>query len=186
MAMSEGERLSRRLAGGQRFLSRQQTTDSSTYTHKVQARASGFVFARNLEVRQAIPNSVITYEPDSTASCCLSVVAGKQNNSGYTGLYQAAQKCAVCSDPDYSAVNGFSIDLSGATMKGGYLCPVPNLPNTAKTTLMEQCAECKQFYFPGQTRNCCPPQANSSLYPSQLPDLIDMKFNGYASIQREF
>ncbi len=184
--MSEGERLSRRLAGGQRFLSRQQTTDSSTYIHKVQARASGFVYARNLETRHAFPYSVITFEPYSTASCCLSVVAGKQNNSGYTGLYLAAQKCAVCSHPDYSAVNGFSIDLSGATMKGGYLCPVPDLPNTAKTTLMEQCASCKQFYFPGQTRNCCPVQPSSSLYPSQLPDLIDMKFNGYASIQREF
>jgi hypothetical protein len=186
MAMSEGERLSRRLAGGQRFLSRQQTTDSSTYTNKVQARASGFVYPRNLEVRQAIPNSVITTKPDSTASCCLSVVSGKQNNAGYLGLYRAAEKCAVCSDPDYSAVNGYSFDLSGTLLKGGYYCPVPNLPNTAKTTLMEQCASCKQFYFPGQTRNCCSVQNNSSLYPSQLPDLIDMKFDGYASIQREF
>jgi hypothetical protein len=186
MAMSEGERLSRRLAGGQRFLSRQQTTDSSTYTHKVQARASGFVFQRVGDNIVAIQNSSSLSKPDSQSECCFTTLSGKQNNSGYTGLYQAAQKCAVCSDPDYSAVNGFSIDVSGATMKGGYLCPVPDLPNTAKTTLMEQCASCKQFYFPGQTRNCCPVQPSSSLYPSQLPDLIDMKFNGYASIQREF
>jgi hypothetical protein len=186
MAMSEGERLARRLAGGQRYISRQQTTDSSLYTHKVQARASGFVFQRVGTLQTGIESSAILTKPDTTLNCCFTNTAGRQNASGYTGLYQSAEKCAVCSDPDYSTRGGYSFDLSGGTITGAYLCPVPNLPNTAKTTLMEQCASCKQFYFPGQTRNCCPPQANSSLYPSQLPDLIDMKFSGYASIQREF
>lgn len=184
--MSEGERLSRRLAGGQRFLSRQQTTDCSTYTNKVQARASGFVFLRVDNKQTGIESSSILAKPDSQAECCFTNTAGRDNNAGYLGLYRAAEKCAVCSDPDYSATNGFSFDLSGSLLKGGYYCPVPDLPNTAKTTLMEQCAACKQFYFPGQTRNCCPVQNNSSLYPSQLPDLIDMKFDGYASIQRDF
>lgn len=182
MAMSEGERLSRRLAGGQRYISRQQTSDSSLYTHKVQARASGFVFSRQGNSQTGIESSSILYKPDSTAECCFTNTAGRDNNSGYTGLYQSAQKCAVCSDPDYSTRGGYAFDLSGGTITGGYLCPVPNLPNTAKTTLMEQCASCKQFYFPGQTRNCCPVQNNSSLYPSQLPDLIDMKFGGNAPI----
>lgn len=184
--MSEGERLSRRLAGGQRYISRQQTSDSSLYTHKVQARASGVVFQRTHDIQSGIETTVITENPDSTASCCRTVVVGKQNNSGYTGLYQAAEKCAVCSDPDYSTRGGYAFDLSGGTITGGYLYPVPNLPNTAKTTLMEQCASCKQFYFPGQTRNCCPVQNNSSLYPSQLPDLIDMKFGGNAPINANY
>ena len=183
MAMSEGERLSRRLAGGQRFLSRQQTTDSSTYTNKVQARASGFVFQRVGTLQTGIESSGILAKPDSQTECCFTNIAGRQNASGYTGLYQAAEKCAVCSDPDYSGIYGYSLDLSGSLFKGGYLCPVPDLPNTAKTTLMEQCAACKQFYFPGQTRNCCSVQ-NNNLYPTQLPDLIDMKFGGNATILR--
>lgn len=185
MAMSEGERLSRILAGGQRFLSRQQTTDSSLYTHKVQARASGIVFQKTHDIQTGIESSVITNKPDSTASCCTTVVAGKQNNAGYLGLYRAAEKCAVCAEPDYSATNGYSFDLSGGSITGGYLYPVPPLPNTAKTTTMEQCASCKYFYFPGQTRNCCSVQTNSSLYPAQLPDLIDQKFGGNASILRQ-
>lgn len=185
MAMSEGERLSRRLAGGQRYLSRQQTTDSSTYTHKVQARAAGYVFARQGNNIVGWESSSILTKPDSTSACCFTTTAGRQNDAGYVGLYRAAEKCAVCSDPDYSATNGFTFDLSGSSLKGGYYCPVPDLPNTAKTTLMDQCASCKLFYFPGQTRNCCPVQTNSSLYPSQLPDLIDQKFGGNASIQKD-
>ncbi len=180
--MSEGERLARRLAGGQRYLSRQQTTDSSLYTHKVQARASGFVFQRLDTNQTGIESSGILEKPDSQSECCFTNVAGRSNASGYTGLYQAAQKCAVCADPDYSGIHGYALDLSGTLFKGGYFYPVPDLPNTAKTTLMEQCASCKQFYFPGQTRNCCSVPSNPALYPSQLPDLIDMKFGGNASI----
>jgi hypothetical protein len=186
MAMSEGERISRMLSGGQRFLSRQQTTDSSTYTHKVQARASGFVFARVSNKQTGIESSSILSKPDSQTECCFTTTAGRNNDAGYLGLYRAAEKCAVCSDPDPSATNGFAFDLSGGSITGGYYAPVPYLPNNAKTTSLEQCAACKQFYFPGQTRNCCAAPSNPALYPSQLPDLIDMKFNGYASIQREF
>ena len=175
MAMSEGERISRLLQPGGRYLSNQQTKDSSLQTQIVQARASGVVGIRNsnFSVRGSrvydSGNGTLGYVPE-TPCCVTTYYSNRDNFSGYTGLYQAAEKCAVCANPDYANITGYAIDLSGGTIRGGYVAPLPNLANTAKTTIAEQCASCKKFYFPGQPR-CCPP-----VYTTNYIDTFDDKY----------
>lgn len=167
MAMSQGERISRLLAPGGRYLSNKQTRDSSELTQIVQARASGKVFAREA------PNGTFSVQTTiGEDNCCRTIVQGSQNFSGYTGLNQAAQKCAICATPDYATRNGYATDLSGGTIRGGYVAPWAPLPNTAKTTVAEQCASCKRFYFPGQPA-CCP-----NPYTTNYIDTFDDRYGG--------
>lgn len=167
--MSQGERISRLLAPGGRYLSNKQTRDSSELTQIVQARSSGKIFVRDA------PNGTFSVQGSVIDDgCCRTVVQGSQNFSGYTGINQAAQKCAICAMPDYAAINGYATDLSGGPIKGGYVAPWAPLPNTAKTTIAEQCAACLRFYFPGQPP-CCSSSAN---YTTNYIDTFDDKYGG--------
>ncbi len=84
------------------------------------------------------------------------------------------QYCVICSMPDYSLNNNIATDLSGGPIKGAYVAPWAPLPNTAKTTVAEQCSACKKFYFPGQPA-CC---ASNPAYTTNYIDTFDDKYGG--------
>jgi hypothetical protein len=179
MAMSQGERISRLLAPGGRYLSNKQTRDASEQTYMVQARASGRTVnstpANYNSISGKITDDSTTQARNGKNTCATTVYYnGRSNWSGYTGMLQAAQKCAICSVPDYSANGQIATDLSGGSIKGGYVAPWAPLPNTAKTTIAEQCASCRRFYFPGQP-SCC---ASKPAYTTNYIDTFDDKYGG--------
>jgi hypothetical protein len=195
MAMSQGERIARLQEQSNQYVSRRQTKDSSLQTYIVQAKASGVVQPRErTPTNYAIQNKVVAqgsqvpltrdtaimknvYSADGAPlGCCATVVAsGTTTFAGTQAVTKAAEKCAVCSDPDYSLENGYAKKLNTVC------CPLPNLPNTAKTTAAEQCASCKKFYFPNPAQpSCCydTPYPASALYP---PKPIDWEFGRYGA-----
>ncbi len=179
--MSEGERISRLLAPGGRYLSNKQTRDAGEQTLMVQARASGRTVTSDPSTWASIPGNITdnttTQARNGKTTCATTVYFnGRSNWSGYTGMLQAAQKCAICAMPDSSLNNNIATDLSGGPIKGAYVAPWAPLPNTAKTTVAEQCSACKQFYFPGQPA-CC---ASNPAYTTNYIDTFDDKYGGNA------
>lgn len=170
MAMSQGERMSRLLEQQTRYRSRQQTRDSWDHTRNiVQPRASGTVFPQQrTPTNYAIQNTVVrqgsevpggidssitknVYSANGAPIGCSATVvtSGTETFDEENALLKKAQGCAVCSPVNsYWLYNGYSIDMSGALVKGGWECPVPNLVNTAKVPAYLQCASCQYFYFP--------------------------------------
>lgn len=195
MAMSQGERIARLQEQSNQYVSRRQTKDCSLQTLIVQAKAGGVLQPRErTPTNYAIQNKVVVqgsqvpltrdtaigknvYSADGAPlGCCATVVAsGTTTFAGTQAVTLAAEKCAVCSDPDYSLENGYAKKLNTVC------CPLPNLPNTAKTTAAEQCASCKKFYFPNPAQpRCCydTPYPASQLYP---PKPIDWEFGKYGA-----
>jgi hypothetical protein len=176
--MSQGERMARLLEQQGRFRSRQQTTSSWHHTREiVQPKSSGYVFPENrVPGRYAIQGTVVrqgsevpggtdssitknVYSADGAPiGCCATVVAsGTETFGGQEALIQKAQSCICSNEGDkYWLYDGYAIDMNGPSVKGGVCCPLPNLPNTAKTTAAEKCASCLNFYFPSpaQPRVC--------------------------------
>ena len=196
MAMSQGELLWRRQQESKRFLSRQQTKDSSLQTYINQAKASRTIFtptpsAQNIQGNKAIgPEdrgiNNNTYQVPPVGACCSQTFAsGNETFNERSAVEMKNTGNAICCGPDYATQNGYSIDLSTL---GVYCCPLPNLPNTAKTTQAQQCASCLQFYFPNPPqpslcRGCNTPYPQSSLYPPQPID-SELRRYGEAGVPR--
>jgi hypothetical protein len=126
MAMSESERISRLLASGGRYLSNKQTRDSGEQTLMVQARASGRRITSDPStwnsIRGAITNNTTTLARNGKNTCATVVYySGSNNSSGYTGILQAAQKCAICSMPDYSSNNAIARDTFTCCFSGSVI-----------------------------------------------------------------
>lgn len=200
MAMSQGELIYKRQQEAKRFLSRQQTKDCSTQTFINQAKGSQVIF-RPAPGALAIQGSQVrgptdrginanVYNPDGKLpTCCATVV----NNDIYTVNQQnrVAMKntgAVICCQPDYSLFNGYSIDLSGEYVKGGWAYPLANQPNTAKVPAALQCASCLKFYFPVPAQpslctGCNTQYPQSSLYPPQPID-SELRRYGEAGVPR--
>ncbi len=196
MAMSQGELLWRRQQESKRFLSRQQTKDSSLQTYINQAKASKTIFtpsptAQSIQGSQAkgpvekgLNNN--TYQPTPTGACCSQTFASGNETFNERGAVEMKNAGAViCCGPDYSTQNGYAIDLSTL---GVYCCPLPNLPNTAQVPGYLKCASCLQFYFPNPAQpslctGCNTPYPQSSLYPPQPID-SELRRYGEAGVPR--
>lgn len=177
--MSEGERISRLLAPGGRYLSNKQTRDAGEQTLINQARASGRTVTSDPttwgSVSGMTTDNTTTLARNGKTTCATTVYFnGRSNWSGYTGMLQAAQKCAICAMPDYSANGNIATDLSGGPIKGRYVAPWAPLPNKARTTVAEQCSACRQFYFPGGAP-CC---ASNPKYTTNYIDTFSEKYGG--------
>ena len=200
MAMSQGELIWRRQQESKRFLSRQQTKDSSLQTYINQAKASQVIYTP-VPQRLAIPGSEVrgptdrginanVYNPDGQLpTCCATVVNNDIRNINQQNRVAMKNAGAViCCGPDYSQYNGYAIDLSGQYVKGGVTCPLPNLVNTAKVPAALQCASCLRFYFPVPAQpsfctNCNTTYPSSSLYPPQPIDW-ELRRYGEAGVPR--
>jgi hypothetical protein len=197
MAMSQGELMSRRLQESKRFLSRQQTKDSSLQTYIVQAKASTKIFtptptAQTVQgshskgtLEKAIPNN--TYQATPVQACCSVVYASGNETFENSGTAVAMKNvgAAICCGPDYATQNGYSIDLNTL---GAYCCPLPNLPNTAKVPAAFQCASCQKFYFPVPAQpslctGCGTTYPQTQLYPPQPLDW-ELRRYGEAGVPR--
>lgn len=200
MAMSQGELMWRKQQEAKRFLSRQQTKDSSLQTYINQAKASQVIFRpvpgalaiQGSETRGPTDRGIYAnvYNPDGQLpTCCATVVNNDIRNVNQQNRVAMKNTGAVlCCAPDYSLFNGYSVDLSGDLVKGGWSYPLPNLPNTAKTTQAQQCASCLQFYFPIPAQpslctGCNTPYPQSSLYPPQPID-SELRRYGEAGVPR--
>jgi hypothetical protein len=199
MAMSQGELIWRRQQESKRFLSRQQTKDSGLQTFINQAKASKVIYTATPTSR-AIPGSETrgptdrginanVYNPDGQVpTCCASVVNNDIRNINQNRVAWKNAGAAICCEPDYSLFNGYSVDLSGAFVKGGVTCPLPNLVNTAKVPASFQCASCLKFYFPVPVQpplcsNCGTEYPQTSLYPPQPIDW-ELRRYGEAGVPR--
>lgn len=175
MAMSSSEYLRRRQEENQQYIHRSKVRDASEITQMNQAKASGQLFQRQKggftgyafgkaygpDDRAINANTYNNFDPD----CCkINVASGSQTNSGYTGILQAAQKCAVCSDPDPLFNQGVTIAASQ------YDRSIPPFAQKLPGTTVPSCKVCKTTYFPG-TQPTCPCSSASS-----ARTLIDKKF----------
>jgi len=200
MAMSQGELIWRRQQESKRFLSRQQTKDSSLQTYINQAKASQVIFRptpgalaiQGSETRGPTDRGINAnvYNPDGQLpTCCATVVNNDIRNTNQQNRVAMKNAGAViCCAPDYSLFNGYSVNLNGELVKGGVTCPLPNLPNTAKTTEAQQCASCLKFYFPIPAQpslctGCNTSYPQSSLYPPQPID-SELRRYGEAGVPR--
>ena len=200
MAMSQGELMWRKQQESKRFLSRQQTKDSSLQTYINQAKASQVIFrpvpgalaVSGTETRGPTDRGINAnvYNPDGQLpTCCATVVNNDIRNINQQNRVAMKNAGAViCCAPDYSLFNGYSVDLSGDLVKGGWSYPLPNLVNTAKTTQAQQCASCLKFYFPNPAQpslctGCNTPYPQSSLYPPQPID-SELRRYGEAGVPR--
>lgn len=199
MAMSQGELIWKRQQEAKRFLSRQQTKDSSLQTFINQAKASQVIYTP-IPRRLAIPGSETrgpterginanVYNPDGQVpTCCATVVNNDIRNINQNRVAWKNTGAAICCQPDYSQFNGYAIDLSGQFVKGGWAYPLPNQPNTAQVPASLQCASCLKFYFPVPAQpslcnNCNTPYPQSSLYPPQPIDW-ELRRYGEAGVPR--
>lgn len=200
MAMSQGELIWKRQQEAKRFLSRQQTKDSSLQTFINQAKASRVIYTAT-PTQRGVAGSVTVgptdrginanvYNPDGQVpTCCASVVTNDIYNINQGNRVAMKNTGAVlCCEPDYSLFNGYSVDLSGAFVKGGVTCPLPNQPNTAKVPEAFQCAACLKFYFPVPAQpslctGCNTPYPQSDLYPPQPIDW-ELRRYGEAGVPR--
>ncbi len=189
MAMSQGELIWRRQQESKRFLSRQQTKDSSLQTYINQAKASKVIFTPS-PTNQSIQGSRAvgpedrginnnTYQATPVGACCSQTYASGNETFNERGAVEMKNTGAVlCCEPDYAQRNGYAIDLSTL---GAYCCPLPNLPNTAQVPASLQCAACLKFYFPNPAQptacsGCSTPYPQSALYP---PKPIDWELQRY-------
>ncbi len=196
MAMSQGELIWRRQQESKRFLSRQQTKDSSLQTFIVQARSSTNIFTPKPD-RQAIPGSKAvgpedrginnnTYQTPPVGACCATTCAsGNETFNERSAVEMKNAGNAICCGPDYATQNGYAIDLNTL---GAYCCPLPNLPNTAQVPASLQCAACLKFYFPVPAQpplctSCGTSYPQSSLYPPQPID-SELRRYGEAGVPR--
>ena len=97
MAMSQSEYLRRITDNAPRFISRNKTRDSSEQTFIVQARGN--------TVRRIAPIPNISVQ-NGISTVTYAASRGNGTFNDYTGILQAAQACAICSDPD-PVVNSF-------------------------------------------------------------------------------
>ncbi len=197
--MSQGELIARKLEESKRFLSRQQTKDCSLQTSIVQAKASRVIYTptptslaiAGTEARGPTDRGINAnvYNPDGQIpTCCARVVNNDIRNINQNRVVMKNTGAVLCCEPDYSLFNGYSVDLSGALVKGGVTCPLPNLPNTAKVPQYLQCASCLKFYFPTPAQpslctGCNTPYPQSSLYPPQPLD-TELRRYGEAGVPR--
>ncbi len=175
MAMSASEYLRRKQEENQQFIHRSKCRDASEITQINQAKASGHVFQREKDTSSAY-SYTLTYGPVDHAvntntyynfdpECCKTYVAsGSQTNSGSLGILQAAQKCAVCSDPDPAFNQGVTIAASP------YDRSIPPFAQKLPGTTVPSCKVCKTTYFPGTQPTC---GCSSASYERSL---IDKKF----------
>lgn len=200
MAMSQGELIWRRQQESKRFLSRQQTKDSSLQTYINQAKASQTIFTPTPDKQNIRGNktrgptdkgiNANVYNPDGQVpTCCTTVVASGSyvfNEQNRVAMKNAG--AAICCGSDYSLFNGYSVDLSGQYVKGGVTCPLPNLVNTAKVPGYLQCASCLKFYFPNPAQpslctGCNTSYPETALYPPQPID-SELRRYGDAGVPR--
>jgi hypothetical protein len=200
MAMSQGELIWKRQQESKRFLSRQQTKDSSLQTYINQAKASKVIFTptpgalavQGSEARGPTDRGINAnvYNPDGQVPTCCATIVNNDIRNVNQGSRVAMKNAGavICCEPDYSLFNGYSVDLSGQFVKGGWAYPLANQPNTAKTTQAQQCASCLQFYFPTPAQpplctGCNTPYPSSSLYPPQPID-SELRRYGEAGVPR--
>ncbi len=198
--MSQGELIYKRQQEAKRFLSRQQTKDSSLQTYINEAKASKTIFTpapgslaiSGTEVRGPTDRGIYAnvYNPDGQLpTCCATVVNNDIRNVNQQSRVAMKNTGAVlCCEPDYSLFNGYAVDLSGEYVKGGWAYPLPNQPNTAKVPAALQCASCLKFYFPNPAQpslctGCNTPYPQSSLYPPQPID-SELRRYGEAGVPR--
>ena len=156
MAMSSSELIRRRQEEAQLYLARRKPRDASEITMKNQALNSGNVFKRGTGAaiahnesfgasKRGIGETLVDDE------CCKTfVTTGNQTNSGSLGLLQAAQKCAVCSDPDPAFFPGVALTINQ------YDRSKPPFAQYASNAQQPACKVCNTFYFPsaGQPKAC--------------------------------
>ena len=175
MAMSQGEYLRRIQEEQIRYVSRSKVRDQSELTQIQQARASGHMFQREKGSADAYSmkktfgptdhaiNANIQNSIEDTTCCRTYVASGSETNSGSVGVLQAAQKCAVCSDPDPVLNRGVTLNAP---------CYDRSLPPFAQSppgSYIPVCKVCKTTYFNSQPNCGC----YSSSYDVSL---IDKKF----------
>jgi len=171
MAMSASEYIRRRQEESKLYLARRRVRDASEVTMMNQAKNSGFVFERGPGVAVSHTESFGAAkkgigEPLVADDCSRTfVTTGNQTNSGSTGLLQAAQKCAVCSDPDPAFYPGITLT------NNKYDRSVPPFAQALSNAQRPACKVCNTFFFPaaGQPQACkCTDTPES---------LISMRFN---------
>lgn len=176
MAMSSSEYLRRLQEESKRYIARAKTRDASELTQINQAKASGNLFQRQKGSSDAYAfgktygptdhavNANITNVLDNT--CCKTyVTSGSETNSGSSGILQAAQKCAVCSDVDPALYPGVTIPCST------YDRTMPPFAQKLPGTAQPACKVCKTTYFNAQ------PTCSCTNNPTSYGDsLIDLKF----------
>ncbi len=98
LEMLQSERLRLIMEEGNKYIARAKVRDSSelTYIHQAQASAA--------KVPTTVLGSIVE---DGCARS--TVITGKGTNMTYTNILQAAQKCAVCSDPDPMRYPGITV-----------------------------------------------------------------------------
>lgn len=173
--MSSSEYLRRLQEESKRYIARAKCRDSSELTQIHQAQASGQLFQRQKGATNAYAFGQ-SYGPEDHAinantynnldpTCCKTYVAsGSETASGSTGILQAAQKCAVCSDPDPAFNPGVTIDCTP------YDRSLPPFAQKLPGTQVPSCKVCKTTYFPGTQPSC--PCSSASANRS----FIDKKF----------
>lgn len=160
MAMSQSEYLRLLMTEKPRYIARAKVRDQSELTQINQAKASGNVFQRQKGSADAYAFHT-TFGPTERAihanienvlddTCCRTVVAsGSETNSGSTGLVQASQKCAVCSDPDPAFYPGIT------TACCTYDHTLPPFAQKLPGTTLPSCKVCKTTYFNAQPTCSC-------------------------------
>lgn len=160
MSMSQSEYLRRLMEEKPRYIARAKVRDQSELTQINQAKASGNVFQRQKGSSDAYSMSK-TYGPtdhavhaninnDLTDVCCKTYVAsGSETDSGSTGILQAAQKCAVCSDPDPAFYPGITTSCCA------YDRSLPPFAQKLPGTAQPSCKVCKTTYFNAQPTCSC-------------------------------
>ena len=199
MAMSQGELIYKRQQEAKRYLSRQQTKDCSLQTYINQAKASRTIFTAT-PTAQSIQGSIAvgpedrginnnTYQATPVGACCSQTfTSGNETYNPRSAVEMKNTGNVLCCAQDYSLYNGYSVDLSGQYVKGGWAYPLPNQPNTAKVPAAIQCASCLRFYFPVPAQpslciNCNTSYPASSLYPPQPID-SELRRYGAAGVPR--
>lgn len=194
MAMSQGELIWKKQQEAKRFLSRQQTKDSSLQTYINQAKGSKVIFTASPTAQSILGSRAVgpedrginnnTYQATPVTACCSQTYASGNETFNECGAVEMKNTGNVlCCEPDYSLFNGYSVDLSGQYVKGGWAYPLRNQPNNAKTTQAQQCATCLRFYFPNPAQPSLCTGCNTSypatyLYP---PQPIDSELRRYGS-----
>jgi hypothetical protein len=156
MAMSSSELIRRRQEEAQLYLARRKPRDASEITMMNQAKNSGFVFERGPGVAVSHTESFGAAkkgigEPLIADDCSRTfVTTGNQTNAGSLGLLQAAQKCAVCSDPDPAFYPGIALTVNRYDRS---VAPFAQRPVDAQ---QPACKVCNTFFFPaaGQPSAC--------------------------------
>ena len=96
--MLQSERLRYIQQQANQYISRSNVRDSSEQTRIVQARSSGneipSIVAANMTASKLTANTAISNLSTNVT------ISGKGTNMEYLNVLQAAEKCAICADPD--------------------------------------------------------------------------------------